>query len=378
MCVKSYILLLYLTGQEGGNVVSTRSLFGAKSTPLVGIDVSTSSVKLVELSGSRDGKITLERAALERLEKGWVSEGNIENFDEVAEALRRLVKKSGTKTRQAALALPSSAVITRKIVLPSGLSEEELEIQVESEASHYIPFSLDEVSLDFCVIGPSKHSSDDVEVLIAASRKDRVQDRQGLAEAAGLKAVVLDIESYASRLAVTRLAKAWPKSSEAPLVALLEIGASTSNLLVMQGEEILFEREQSFGGGQLTQAIARHYGISAEEAENKKRSGDMPEDYSLAVLRPFVNSITQEISRSLQFFYTSSPYNSVHKILLAGGTAIVDGLAAAVTQATETVCQVASPFEGMEMGGGVRMKTVMREAPSYLTACGLALRRFDQ
>lgn len=378
MRVKLYILLRYLTVQERLDVVSARSLFAPRQTPLVGIDISTSSIKLVELSSARDGKLTLERAAIERLEKGWVNEGNIENFDEVADALRRVVKKSGSRTKQVALALPPSAVITRKIVLPAGLSEEELEIQVESEASHYIPFSLDEVSLDFCEIGPSKNSSDDVEILIAASRKDKVEDRQGLAEAAGLKAVILDVESFASRLAVMRLAKAWPKTSEQPIVALFEIGASNSTLMILQGEEILFERDQSFGGAQLTQSIARHYGISFEEAENKKRAGEMPEDYATAVLRPYVNSLTQEISRALQFFFTSSPYNSVDRILLAGGTAIVNGLAAAVTQTTETACQIASPFEGMEMGGGVRMKSVMREAPSYLTACGLALRRFDE
>ncbi|RMX06676.1 pilus assembly protein PilM [Corticibacter populi] len=359
-------------------MVSAGSLFGSRQQPLLGIDISASSVKLVELSGNRAGKLVLERAAVERLEKGWVSEGNIENFDEVAEALRRLVKKSGARTRQAALALPSSAVITRRIVLPAGLSEEELEIQVESEAGHYIPFALDEVSLDFCVVGPSKHSSDDVDVLIAASRKDKVQDRQGLAEAAGLKAVILDVESYASRLAVARLAQTWPKTAEAPIVAVFELGASTSTLQVMQGEEVLFEREQSFGGAQLTQSIARHYGISSEEAENKKRNGDTPDDYRVAVLRPFVNNLTQEIARSLQFFYSSSPYSAVDRILLAGGTAAVEGLAPAVTQSTETACQVVNPFEGMEMGGGVRMKSLMREASTYLTACGLALRRFDK
>ncbi|WP_425293577.1 pilus assembly protein PilM [Lampropedia puyangensis] len=344
---------------------------------MLGIDISASSLKLVELGGSRDGKVTVERAAIERLEKGWVSEGNIENFDEVAEALRRLVKKSGTKTRRAAFALPSSSVITRKIVLPAGLSDEELEIQVESEASHYIPFSLDEVSLDFCVVGASKNSSDDVEILIAASRKDKVQDRQGLAEAAGLTAAVLDIESYASHVAIARLAKGWPKSSEQPLVALVEVGGASSNLLVTQGDEILFEREQSFGGAQLTQAIARHYGISAEEAENKKRNADLPEDFPVAVLRPYVSGLTQEIARALQLFYTSSQFNAVDRILLAGGGSSVAGLAAAVTQATETACQVVSPFEGMEMGGGVRMKNIMKEASTYLTATGLALRRFD-
>lgn len=358
-------------------MVSPKSLFSSKQQALLGIDISASSLKLVELSGARDGKITIERIAIERLDKGWVSEGNIDNFDEVAEAMKRLVKKSGSKTKRAAFALPSSSVITRKIMLPAGLSEEELEIQVESEASHYIPFSLDEVSLDFCVVGPSKSSADDVEVLIAASRKDKVQDRQGLAEAAGLTAVVLDIESFAAHLAVNQIAKSWPKSAEVPVVALLEIGANTSNLMITQGDEVLFEREQSFGGAQLTQSIARHYGISAEEAENKKRLGELPEDYTTALVQPYVNSTTQEIVRALQLFYSSSQFNSVDRILLAGGGSSVAGLAASVTQATETVCQVASPFEKIEMAGSVRMRDASKEAPSYLTAFGLALRRFD-
>ena len=177
------------------------SLFSRQSPPLLGIDISSSSVKLVELGRDKAGNLVLERCAIEPLERGWITDGNIEKFDEVADALRRLVKKSGTRTKNVALALPPSAVITKKITLPGGMTEQELEVQVESEANQYIPFSLDEVSLDFCVIGPSKNAPGDVDVLIAASRREKVQDRQGLAEAAGLKPVVVDIESHASRLA---------------------------------------------------------------------------------------------------------------------------------------------------------------------------------
>ncbi|WP_073353465.1 pilus assembly protein PilM [Lampropedia hyalina] len=359
-------------------MVSVRSLFSKRQPPLLGIDISASNIKLVELGGNPDGKLVLERCAIERLELGWVSEGNIENFDEVSAALRRLVQKSGTRTKRAALALPSSAVITKRIMLPAGLLEEDMELQVESEASHYIPFALDEVSLDFCVVGDAKTSVDDVEVLIAASRKDRVQDRQGIAEAAGLQAVILDIESYAARSAVQRLSQTWPNTTQDSILALFELGANISSLQVLQGQDVLYEREQSFGGQQLTNAIARHYGISAEEAETQKRNGDMPEDYEKAVLQPFIATLTQEITRSLQFFYTSTPHNKVDRILLAGGTSTIAGIAASVTQAVGTVCQVANPFEGMDMGRSAHMKTVMRDAPIYLTACGLALRRFDQ
>ena len=259
-------------------MIALGSLFGRQSAPMLGIDISSSSVKLVELGRDKAGTLVLERCAVEQLERGWITDGNIEKFDEVAEALRRLVKKSGTRTKHVALALPSSAVITKRITLPGGLSEQELEVQVESEANQYIPFSLDEVSLDFCVIGPNKSAPGDVDVLIAASRKEKVQDRQGLAEAAGLKAVVVDIESNASRMAANRLIEALPNKGQDAVVALFEIGGMTTSMQVLRNDEVLYDRDQAFGGAQLTQLITRQYGFSLEEAEAKKRSGDLPED----------------------------------------------------------------------------------------------------
>lgn len=345
---------------------------------MLGLDVSSSSVKLVELSRGSSGQLTLERCAMEPLERGWITDGNIDKFDEVAEAVRRVVKKSGTRTKNVAMALPPSAVITKKIVLPGGLSEQELEVQVESEANQYIPFSLDEVSLDFCVIGPSGASAGDVDVLIAASRKDKVQDRQGLAEAAGLNPVILDVESYASRLAIDRLIGALPNSGADAIVALFEIGAFTTSMQVIRNQEVLYDRDQAFGGAQLTQLIVRQYGFSPEEAENKKRHAELPDDYQGNVLQSFVESMAQEISRSLQFFFTSTPYNRVDYILLAGGSSALSGLTAAVTQQTSFPCNLVDPFSGMEIGGGVRENKLRREAPSYLTACGLAMRRFLQ
>lgn len=354
------------------------SLFSREPAPLLGVDVSTSSVKVVELSRNRAGHLVLERCAMEPLERGWITDGNIEKFDEVADTVRRVVRKSGSKTKNAALSLPASAVITKKIVLPGGLSEAELEIQVESEANQYIPFSLDEVSLDFCVIGPSEASQGDVDVLIAASRKEKVQDRQGLAEAAGLKAVVVDIEPYASRMACGRLIEQLPGNGKDSIVALFEIGALATSMQVICNGDVLYERDQAFGGAQLSQMIARQYGISMDEAELKKRTGDVPEDYLQSVLRPFIANMGQEMSRALQFFFTSTPHNRVDHILLAGGTAGVQGLTEEITSQTSFACMVANPFADMVMGASVRSPKLSREAPSYLTATGLALRRFFQ
>ena len=352
------------------------TLLGRKHAQMIGLDISSSSVKLVELSQTNTGEYVLERFASEPFEKGWIADGQIEKFDEVAEAVRKVVTKSGTRTKQVAMAMPQSAVITKKIMLPAGLREEEMELQVEAEANQYIPFSLDEVSLDFCVIGPSTTSAGDVEVLIAASRKDRVQDRQGLAEAAGLKPAILDIESHASRLAMQRLVAALPGEGKDALVALFEIGAENTSLKVLRDNELLYDRDQAFGGAQLTQLISRQYGLSFEEAEAKKLAADLPEDFQSTVLGPFVDSLSQEIGRALQYFFTSTPHHKVHYVMLAGGTASLPGLKERVTELTGFASMVVNPFEGMKLGPSVRESKLRREAPSYLTACGLAMRRF--
>ncbi len=353
-------------------------LLGRKHVPMIGLDISSSSAKLVELGLSASGDYVLERLASEPFEKGWITDGQIEKFDEVVAAVRKLIDKSGTKTRQVVMAMPQSAVITKRINLPAGLRDEELELQVESEANQYIPFSLDEVSLDFCVIGPSATSGGDIEVLIAASRKERVQDRQGLAEAAGLKPVVLDIESHASLLAMSRIVDTLPNQGRDALVALFEIGADTTSLKVLREGEMLYDRDQAFGGSQLTTLISRQYGFSFEEAEQKKLASDLPEDYESQVLTPFVDSLSQEIGRALQYFFTSTPHHKVHYVMLAGGTATLPGLKDRVTDLTGFAAMVVNPFDGMKVGGNVREAKVRKESPSYLTACGLAMRRFLQ
>jgi len=343
---------------------------------MIGLDVSASSIKLVELSRSRTGEFALERCALEPLEPGWINEGNFENFDEVADAARRLIKRSGTKARHVAMALPAAVVISKKIILPAGLSEREMEAQVELEANQYIPFSLDEVSLDFCVIGPSPASAGDVEVMLAASRREKVEDRQGLAEAIGMAPVVVDIESNAARLAVGRIVERLPGGGAGAVIALFELGGMSSTMQVLREDESLYERDQVFGGAQLTHALMRQYGFTAEEAEAKKRAGELPDDYPETVLAPYVEQLAQEIERALRFFFTSTPHNRVDYILLAGGAASLPGLTEAVSSHTQLPCQVVNPFEGMALARGAREPRLQREAPSYLTACGLAMRRF--
>lgn len=353
-----------------------KSILSRKSQPLLGLDISSGSVKLVELSAS--GKnFRLERYAIEPLPKGVMIDGNIDNMDSASEVVSRAVKKLGSRNRNVALAMPSVQVITKRIFLPAGLTEDEYETQVESEASQYIPFALDEVSLDFQVLGPSSTTPDDVEVLIAASRWDKVEDRVALAEAAGLKPMVMDVDSYAVRAVIERLGQQMPNQARDKLIAVFNIGANMTNLSVFQNGQNVYVREQPFGGAQLTQDIARAYGMTFEEADARKRSGDLPENYQRDLLQPFVESAISEIVRGLQFFFTSTPYGKVDNILLGGGSAVLEGLVDAAASRTQVETSIVNPFKGMGLGASVREKQLLIDAPGLLTCAGLAMRRFE-
>eukprot|EP01034_Spumella_vulgaris_P043425 gene43425-53931_t len=254
------------------------SLFGGGNPPLIGVDISTSSVRVVELSQAGKEGWRLERYAAEPLPRGAVVDGNIENMEQVVDALRRVWKKSGTRAKLAALGMPPASVITKKIVLPAGLAEDQLEVQVESEASQYIPFALDEVSLDFDVIGPAPNSPDDIEVMLAASRREKVEDRVAIAEASGLKATVMDVESYAARAALDRVLVQLPEGGAGQIVALFQIGAQVTHISVLLDGATIYEREAPFGGNALTQEIVRTYGMAFDEAEARKKSGELPDN----------------------------------------------------------------------------------------------------
>ncbi len=354
------------------------SIFNPKARPLLGLDISSSSIKVVELSEATKGSYRIERYAIETLTRDVVVDGNITNLDAVAEAIRRAWKRLGTTTRYVAMALPTAAVITKKIIVPAGLRERELEVQVESEANQYIPFALDEVNLDFQVVGPAPSSPEEVEVLIAASRKEKVEDRVAVAEAAGLKPLVMDVESYAAQAAFEMVESQFPEGGKNQVIALVDIGANVTNVTILRNDQPVYAREQAFGGGQLTQDIMRQYGMSQEEAETAKRSGNLPENYESDLLRPFLENLALEVSRALQFFFTSTQYNQVDHIVLSGGCAVIPGVDETVAGRTQINTVIANPFANMALSQRIRPKNLATEAPSLMVACGLALRRFDQ
>jgi type IV pilus assembly protein PilM len=359
------------------NLEFLERLFKSKAPPLIGCDISSSSVKLVEIAEVGKNVYRVERYSIEPLPRDAVVDGNINNLEAVSDCLKRGWKRMGTNIKGLALALPSAAVITKKIVVPAGQLENELELQVETEANQYIPFALDEVNLDFQVIGPAPNSPDDVEVLIAASRKEKIEDRVAAAEAAGLKAMVVDIESFAIQTAFELIERALPENGKDQNIAIVDVGTTMMNLNVLRNGQSIYMREQPFGGNTLTQEIQRAFGMSPEEAEAAKRAGGLPDNYDAEVLAPFMDTLGLEVARALQFFFTSTQYNQVNHILLAGGCAAIPGIDEVTTRRTSVPSMIANPFANMALSSKIRPKNLATDAPSLMVACGLAMRRFD-
>ena len=339
-------------------------LFRAKQTPMLGLDISSTSVKLLELS--RDGdRLRVESYGVEPLADNAVVEKNITEVDAVSAAVRRVVERSRTKCKTAAVAVAGSAVITKTIELPANLNEEEMETQISLEADQYIPYPLEEVAIDFEVQGPTEADPNRAEVLLAACRRENV----------GLSAKVVDVEAYAMERAFGLLQRQI--DSEAQVVAMVDIGATMTTLSVLVDGATVYTREQLFGSKQLTEEIQRRYGLSEQEAGLGKKQGGLPDEYASEVLRPFVEVAVQQVVRSLQFFYSSSQYNDVDGIVLAGGGASTQGLAEAIQEQLHTPVLVANPFADMSVSARVNASALVNDAPALMIACGLALRSFD-
>jgi type IV pilus assembly protein PilM len=351
-------------------------LFGRKTLPLVGVDISATAVKLLELARS-GGRYRVESYAVEPLPANSVVDKNISDVQAVGEAVGRAVKKSGSRTKTAAAAVAGSAVITKIITMPANLSDADLDNQIRLEADQYIPFPLEEVRMDYEVLGPSTNQPDRVDVLLAASRSDNVDARVAALEVGGLKARIIDVEAFALENTISLLARGIYEDAAERIVAVADVGATVTTFSVLETLKIIYSREQAFGGQQLTEEIQRRYGLSYEEAGLAKRQGGLPENYEHEVLAPFKESMAQQISRAQQFFYSSSQITNIDHLFLAGGCASIPGIAEVVQAKVGIPVTVANPFANMAVASRVPAQALTNDAPAMMVACGLALRSFD-
>jgi type IV pilus assembly protein PilM len=351
------------------------ALFGKKSNILLGLDISSTSVKLLELSQT-NSSYRVESYAVEPLPPNAVVEKNISDVEGVGDAIKRVISRSKTGSRTAAVAVAGSAVITKTIEMDAELSDDEMENQITVEADQYIPYPLDEVAIDFEVLGLSERNPEQVEVLLAACRKENVEMREAALDLGGVKPAVVDIEAHAMKRAFDLVKPQLGENPDDLVVAIIDIGATMTTLSVLADDKAIYTREQLFGGKQLTEEIQRRYSLSFEEAGLAKKQGGLPDDYEDEVLQPFKEAVLQQVTRSLQFFFSSSQYDDVDYIVLAGGTSSIEGLGDMIESKLGTPTIIANPFVNMSLASRVDAEALSNDTPALMIACGLAMRSF--
>lgn len=351
-------------------------LFKRRDPVVLGIDISTAAVKLLELSKTGE-RYRVESYAVVPLPLNAVVDKNIADIEIVTNAIKMAIKQSGTKEKNACIAVAGSSVMTKTIQIPASLDENEVEEQILTVADQYVPYALDEVNLDFEVQGVNENNDDQLDVLLAASRKENVDDRVETLLQAGLKTKIVDVEAFAMENAFLLLAEQMSQPIETQTVAIADIGATMTTLNILHNCKTIYVREQSFGGKQLTEEIQRRYGLSYEEAGLAKRQGGLPDNYITDVLEPFKHAMVQQISRSLQFFMSSSANRNVDSIILAGGCASISGFDKIVEKELDMSAYIANPFINMALSSRIKPQNLSNDAPAMMIACGLALRSFD-
>jgi len=352
------------------------SFFRRNNPNVLGIDVSSSAVKLIELS-KHGARYRVESYAVMPLPENAIIDNNFADIDAIGETIASVVEHSGTKLKQAAVSVSGSAVITKIVTIPLPENDEELEAQVELVADQYIPYALDEVNLDFSVIGPNEKNAGMIDVQLAASRRENIDDRVAVLDIAGLKAKIIDVEAYSLENAYGLLQGVLPDYGPEATIAIADTGATVTTLNIIHKNKVIYSREQGFGGKQLTEEIQRRYGLSYEEAGMAKKHGGLPDSYILEVLDPFKEVMCQQIGRSLQFFFSSSSQHSVDQVILSGGSSSLPGIDALLEEKLGTPAVVANPFSQMTLAARVKAQALSNDAPAMMIATGLALRSFD-
>ena len=354
--------------------------FGRKPRNLLGIDISSTSIKLIELSQTAGTAAELYRVdafSVEPLPPNAVVEKKIADIDAVGQGIQRAVVKAGTKTKRAAVAVSGSAVITKVVPMNASLSDAEMETQIQLEADQYIPYPLEEVNIDFDVVGPTAGNAEMVDVLLAASRRENVDDRVSALEIAGLTAAIVDVEAFAMENACTLLLGRFDDEHGDQTVAVADVGATTTTMHVLHDGKTVYTREQNFGGNQLLDEIQRRYGMTRTDALAKLQNGTLPENFDTEVLGPFKEALAQQIARALQFFYSASTFNRTDQVILSGGAAGIAEIEDLIEERLGFPVSIANPFAPMGLAPGIDAQAIARAAPSMMVATGLALRAFD-
>lgn len=353
-----------------------QNLFRPKCRSILGIDISPTSVKLIEISG-RNGQRCVEGYGCMTLPPNAVDGHEIKDVDMVANCIRQLITKERMSSKFASIALPDSAVISKVLQVSDGFEEKEIEEFILMEADKYIPYPIDEINMDFELMGPSLKNPSMNDVLLVASRSENVNTRVEAVTKAGLIVKSVDVESFAIERTISLLTREISTHGKDNVVAVIDISEEYANLFVLSDMKLVYTREDEFGTKQLVNEIMNQYGVDLQEALQMKSDATRPDDYEERIVNPFVENLLLYVKRSLQFFFSTSHYGTIDHIFMAGGVSRINNLAARVQEGTDIATTIANPLQDMSLANNVNSTSLGDDAPSLLIACGLALRKVE-
>ncbi|MBT4964055.1 MAG: type IV pilus assembly protein PilM [Francisellaceae bacterium] len=344
--------------------------FGIFKEPIVGVDISSSSVKVMYLE-QRGEEIHLIDYGIEKIYTDITPKNRVETL---SEALKRALEKTTIQSQLVAMAVSSSQSFTKIIQFDAELSDKEVGEELQLEADRYIPYPLEEVMLDYQILGPSAKNPALNDVLLAVSKSDKVAETLEVIEKAGLKPIIVDIDSFAKERAFSLVSDQLLDHGKNKTVALVDIGGSNTTMDVFHNFRIVYSRGQNFGGRQLIDEIQGRYGLSLDETILALEYGGLPEDYNVEVLEPFKQTIAQQISRACQFFFSAEDYSQIDYLFITGGVSDIPGLDKIIENMVSIKTAVANPFNHMILSEHVDEDRLVKDAPTLLSGCGLAMR----
>jgi type IV pilus assembly protein PilM len=344
-------------------------LFGKKKV-LVGLDIGSHSVKAVEMKPGKGETWQLTTIGLEYLPPEAIVDGQIMDSTSVIDAIQRLFSEYKIKTTEVATSISGSSVIVKKIQLPA-MSEQELAESIHWEAEQYIPFDIQEVNLDYQVLDAGA-AGGNMDILLVAAKKDKINDYQSVITQAGRNPVVMDVDAFALQNAYEMNYGVEPGR----VVAMVNIGASQANINVVRGEMSIFTRDiTTIGGNLYTDAIKKDLNVSFEQAENMKQGGENAESVA-GILRSVTDTVLLEIQKTFDFFKATTSEDRIDRIVLSGGSARIPGLSDAIGERFDTRVEIFNPFQNMTYSPKDFDAEFLAEVgPACAIAVGLAMRK---
>ena len=344
---------------------------------ILGLDITSMAVKILELSG-QNGRYKVEHYGVATFPRHTIIDNDIKDLAVVAEAIKLAHARSLATTLYVAVAVPDSVTITKTLVMDASLSEEEMYEHVQLEAARHIPYPLDEVSLDFNILGLNEKDNNKVDVLIVAARNEHVYSRVEAITQAGLIPKIVDVESFSMQRICELMTPQLIDQGKKKTIAVIDIGSTFTTIVILHDLTMIYHHDQILGSYQLTEAIQEHYSVSYEEAEKMKQEAGIADDYLPEILTPFREAFIPLIRRSFQLFFSTNSYSEIDQILLVGGGARTMGLAELIEERLSTPCVIGNPFLEMALGSQVNAAVMTADAPKLMIATGLALRMFSQ